>query len=140
MVDLIPKTKKGFILVVSAPSGAGKTSLCDKLAEDFPDYVNRSISMTTRFKRPAEENGKHYIFVGADEFNKIKAAQGFIETAEVFGEWYGTPRAPVEKTLKEGHVIVMAIDTKGAAAVRALFKKDCVTLFIMPPSLKELEN
>lgn len=139
-MEILPqKVNKGFVLAVSAPSGTGKTSLCDRLAEDF-SYIVRSVSATTRPKRDGEVNGKDYEFLTPEEFQKRKTSGAFIETAEVFKHWYGTPKAPVEKAVQDGKVIVMDIDTVGAFNIRRLFPRDSVLLFVLPPSLKELEK
>jgi guanylate kinase len=137
--DLIPGNKKGFVLAVSAPSGTGKTSLCDKLRDELP-YIVRSISVTTRPKRDTEVNGKDYIFVDKAEFSKMREAGQFLETAEVFGRFYGTPKPPVEAAIRDGRVMVMDIDTVGAMAIKEHYKKDAVSLFILPPTLAELES
>ncbi len=131
--------ERGFILCVSGPSGSGKTSLCDRLAEEH-SFVLRSISVTTRPQRPGENSGKDYIFVSRDEFLKMRVQGDFLETAEVFGNLYGTPRRPVEEALKDHEVIVMDIDTLGANTIKNEFQKDCVTVFILPPSMDELER
>lgn len=130
---------RGFVLAVSAPSGTGKTSLCDRLAQDLP-FVVRSISATTRPRREGEEHSRDYEFLSTEDFKKREAQGGFIETAQVFSHWYGTPRAPVEKAIIEGKVIVMDIDTVGAFNIRKLLGRDSVLLFILPPSLEELER
>jgi len=124
---------------VSGPSGSGKTSLCDRLAEEHA-FVRRSISVTTRTQRPGENSGKDYIFVSPDEFKRMRAGHEFLETAEVFGNLYGTPRRPVEEALKAHEVIVMDIDTIGANAIKKEFQKNCVTVFVHPPSMEELER
>ncbi len=131
--------ERGFILCVSGPSGSGKTSLCDRLAVDH-SFVRRSISVTTRTQRPGETSGKDYIFVSRDEFLQMRTRGEFLETAEVFGNLYGTPRRPVEDTLKEHEVIVMDIDTLGANAIKKEFQIKCVTVFVHPPSMDELER
>jgi guanylate kinase len=138
-MSLMPEVSKGFVLAVSAPSGTGKTSLCDKLATEL-SYVVRSVSVTTRPKRDGEVTKRDYEFVDLQEFQRRQKNKELIETAEVFGYWYGTPLKPVEEALKSGKVIVMDIDTKGAFAVAEKLKQDCVTLFIRPPSLEELEK
>lgn len=127
------------MLAVSAPSGTGKTSLCDKLAEEF-SFVVRSVSATTRPIRQGEVNGVDYEFLTPEDFKSRKAEGHFIETAKVFSHWYGTPQAPVEKAVQEGKVIVMDIDTVGAFNIRKLYPDDSVLLFVLPPSLKELEK
>jgi len=133
------KIKRGFVLVVSAPSGTGKTSLCDRLAEDIP-FVVRSISVTTRPQRDGEVKSHDYEFVTAEEFRKKETEGLLLEAAEVFGFWYGTPKAPVEKALSEGKAIVMDIDTVGALRIKGLLGTDAVSVFIIPPSFDELEK
>lgn len=130
-------TARGFVLCVSGPSGSGKTSLCDRLADEF-EFAVRSISYTTRPQRPAEKSGDDYRFVSADEFEALKERGAFLETARVFDNWYGTPLEPVEQALKQGHVIVMDIDTVGASNVKNRLGGQCVTVFIHPPSKEEL--
>lgn len=130
---------RGFVLAVSAPSGTGKTSLCDRLAEDH-SFAVRSISATTRPKREGEVTGRDYEFLSSDEFIEREKNGEFLETAPVFNHWYGTPKSPVEKAIREGKIIVMDIDTVGAFNIRKLYPKDSVLLFVLPPSLKELEK
>ncbi len=131
--------RRGYILAVSAPSGTGKTSLCDRLAQDF-DFVVRSISMTTRARRDGEVDGKDYQFVSREDFKRFEQEGALIETAEVFGNWYGTPRKPVDEAILGGKVIVMDIDTVGAFKLKKMLGEDCVMVFIKPPSLEELER
>lgn len=138
-MELVPQQTKGFVLAVSAPSGTGKTSLCDKLAQDF-DFVVRSVSVTTRPKRQGEISGRDYTFVGLDEFRKKERSGELLETAEVFGNWYGTPKAPVLDSISKGKVIVMDIDTKGALGIHRMMPQDTVLVFVLPPSFSELEK
>lgn len=138
-MNLVPKVQRGFVLAVSAPSGTGKTLLCDRLRDEL-SFVKRSISLTTRPKRTGEVSGKDYEFVSREEFLRRQASDEMLETAEVFGNLYGTPKSPVLEALKNGHVIVMDIDTLGASNVKKHFSEDCVTVFILPPSLEELER
>lgn len=138
-MQFTPKHHRGFVLAVSAPSGTGKTILCDRLRDEL-SFVTRSISLTTRTKRDGEVSGKDYEFVSRDEFLARKAKGEMLETAEVFGNLYGTPRKPVEQAVIDGKIIVMDIDTVGAFAVKDVLKKDCVTVFILPPSMEELER
>lgn len=139
-MDLIPKPNRGFVLAVSAPSGTGKTSLCDKLAADFPDFCKRSVSLTTRPQRAGEVSGRDYTFVSAEEFKARERRGELLETAEVFGNYYGTPKAPVEEAIAKGHVIIMDIDTVGALRIHQLMPSDTVLVFVLPPSLDELEK
>jgi guanylate kinase len=138
-MQLTPGILKGFVLAVSAPSGTGKTLLCDRLRDEF-SFVTRSISLTTRPKRDGEVSGRDYEFVSREDFLARQSRGEMLETAEVFGNLYGTPRKPVEDSLKNGKIIVMDIDTEGATNVKRLLSEDCVTVFILPPSLEELER
>lgn len=130
---------KGFILAVSAPSGTGKTSLCDKLATELP-YIERSVSVTTRAQRAGEQSKLDYEFVSPEEFRKREQAGYFLETATVFKNLYGTPRRPVDDAITHGRVMVMDIDTVGALRIKELYPEDTVLIFIVPPSLEELEK
>ena len=129
---------RGRLFVVTAPSGAGKTSLVRALMHDDPTLVH-SVSYTTRSPRPGEEHGKDYFFVARDEFARMVAAGAFLEHAEVFDNAYGTARAQVEASLAAGRNVVLEIDWQGAQQVRAAMP-ECVPIFILPPSMPELER
>src|SRR5688572_30783571 len=128
----------GLLYTVSAPSGAGKTSLLKALVERNPS-VRISISHTTRAKRPGEVDGRDYYFVTPDEFIKRVNAGGFLEHAEVFGNYYGTSQQAVDELLKQGHDVILEIDWQGAAQIRRL-KPEVVSIFILPPSRAVLEQ
>ncbi|MEQ8655178.1 MAG: guanylate kinase [Kiloniellales bacterium] len=131
--------RRGFMLVLSSPSGAGKTTLSRALlAED--KAFSMSISATTRPPRPGEVEGKDYLFVSADEFAQMVRDEAFLEHATVFDHRYGTPRAPVEAALKSGRDVLFDIDWQGTQQVRANAGKDLVSIFILPPSVEELER
>lgn len=130
---------KAFVLCVSGPSGSGKTSLCDRLADEL-DFAYRSVSVTTRKQRSREISGQDYVFVTPEDFQRMKKKNHFVETAEVFGNWYGTPREPLENALGRGGIIVMDIDTVGAMNVKAAFSDRCLTVFVEPPSMEELKK
>jgi len=139
---------KNIIFVVSAPSGAGKTTLCDKLQKEFKD-IHYAITATTRAPRGDEEEGKSYYFMSMDEFEKKLAAGGFIESAEVHGNRYGSPREPAAAALEEGCDVLMNLDVQGAAAVRNYvknapegdpLKRTLVDIFVVPPSTEVLRN
>lgn len=137
MQDKLPR--RGFMLVLSSPSGAGKTTLSRALlAED--KAFSMSISATTRPPRPGEVEGKDYLFVSADEFAQMVRDEAFLEHATVFDHCYGTPRAPVEAALKSGRDVLFDIDWQGTQQVRANAGKDLVSIFILPPSVEELER
>jgi guanylate kinase/non-canonical purine NTP pyrophosphatase (RdgB/HAM1 family) len=129
---------RGKLFVLAAPSGAGKTSLVKALLERMPQLV-MSVSHTTRPRRPTEEHGREYYFVGVPEFERLVTEGEFLEHARVFDNLYGTARAPVEARLARGGDIVLEIDWQGARQVRAAMP-DCVTIFILPPSREALEK
>jgi len=131
-------TTRGTLFVVAAPSGAGKTSLVNALLERMPE-LRMSVSHTTRKRRPTEQHGREYYFVGVPEFERLVAEGQFLEHARVFDNLYGTGRAPVEARLAQGGDIVLEIDWQGARQVRAAMP-DCVTIFILPPSRQALEK
>lgn len=129
---------KGILYTVSAPSGAGKTSLVNALVKSNPE-VCVSVSHTTRPMRPGEQDGVNYHFVSHEEFQTMLGEGVFLEHAEVFGNWYGTSQPWVEKTLASGMDVILEIDWQGAAQVRKLMP-DTVSLFILPPSLSALRQ
>lgn len=131
--------RRGLLLVISSPSGAGKTSLSRRLAERHPE-IQLSISVTTRSPRPGETDGREYHFVARAEFDSKVAAAQFLEWAEVHEHLYGTPRAPVESHLAAGRDVLFDIDWQGAAAIYEAMPKDTVRLFILPPSLEALSK
>jgi guanylate kinase len=129
---------RGQLYVVAAPSGAGKTSLVKALLERVPE-LRLSVSHTTRARRPTEQHGKEYFFVSIPEF-KDKVAKGdFLEHAQVFDNFYGTGRAPVEEQLATGRNVILEIDWQGARQVRASMPS-AATIFILPPSRQALEQ
>jgi len=128
-----------MMLVLSSPSGAGKTTLSKRLIMHHPDVV-LSVSATTRAARPGEVDGQDYFFVSHDDFEKRIAADGFFEHANVFGQYYGTPIAPVEEALTDGRDVVFDIDWQGAQQLAEKAPRDVVRVFILPPSMKLLED
>ena len=126
------------LFVISAPSGAGKTSLVRALMERQPE-LRFSVSYTTRPQRPGEQDGQHYHFVAPAEFERMLARGAFLEHAQVFDNFYGTARSQVEAMLAEGHGVVLEIDWQGARQVRAQMPES-VGIFILPPSRAELER
>jgi guanylate kinase len=129
--------RRGLLLVISSPSGAGKTSLSRRLAERHPE-IRLSISVTTRSPRPGETDGSEYHFATRAEFDAKAAGGEFLEWAEVHEHLYGTPKTPVEYHLAAGRDVLFDIDWQGAAAIYQAMPKDAVRLFILPPSLDAL--
>ena len=132
-------TRRGLMLVLSSPSGAGKTTLSRMLLE-AERGVTLSISTTTRPRRPGEINGRHYHFVTPARFSKMLRNKEFLESAKVFGYFYGTPRAPVEKALAQGHDVLFDIDWQGTQQLREKAHDDLVSVFVLPPSIPELRR
>ncbi len=130
--------RTGILIVVSGFSGAGKGTLMKRLLERYDNYA-LSISMTTRLPRPGEEHGKHYFFVDRDEFEKHIEDDGFIEYADYCGNYYGTPRAYVEKCLEEGRDVILEIEIQGAIKIKNKFP-DAVLVFVTPPDAGELKR
>lgn len=131
--------RRGLMLVLSSPSGAGKTTLSRRLLETDKGIV-MSVSATTREKRPNEIDGKDYYFVTAEKFAAMVKAGEFFEHATVFGNSYGTPRAPVEAALADGRDVLFDIDWQGAQQLKEKARDDLVSVFILPPSHGELER
>jgi len=129
---------KGTLFIISAPSGAGKTSLVKALCEDSHS-LRTSVSFTTRPIRPGEENGVHYHFVSRDDFEAMLERSEFLESANVFGNYYGTSQVWVEEQLNAGTDVILEIDWQGALQVRKLLP-DSVSIFILPPSRQALEE
>jgi guanylate kinase len=130
--------RRGICLVIAAPSGAGKSSITRALLDAEPELM-LSVSVTTRAPRHGEKEGVHYFFRSLDEFERMAAAGELLEWANVFGRGYGSPRAPVEAALADGRDVVFDIDWQGHRQMQAALPGDVVGLFILPPSLRELE-
>ena len=131
-------SRRGMILILSSPSGAGKTTLTRMLMQDSALDLTLSVSVTTRKQRASEVDGVHYHFIEPREFERMKAGGELLESAEVHGNAYGTPRAPVEKVLAEGRDMLFDIDWQGAKQVRERLGDDVVSIFVLPPSMGEL--
>ena len=127
------------MLVLSSPSGAGKTTISRRLLE-IDSNLTMSISATTRPRRPAESDGRDYIFVSDDEFDQMSARDEFLEHAEVFGYRYGTPRGVVEGALEAGEDVLFDVDWQGTQQLAERAGKDLVSIFILPPTREELER
>ena len=130
---------KGLVLIISSPSGAGKTTICKKLINEV-DGLNLSVSVTTRQKRKDEIEGKHYFFKNEKEFNKLLKQNEFLEHANVFGFYYGTLKSEVLSKINNGKDVIVDIDWQGTRQIEKSLPNDIVKVFILPPSMKELEN
>ena len=133
------KNNKGLMLVLSSPSGAGKSSICRSLLS-LDNNLNMSISTTTREKRPNEIDGSDYFFVDENKFNELLIKDYFIEHAKVFGNYYGTEKKIIEDSINQGKDLLFDIDWQGAQQLREKMGEDVVSVFILPPSKKELEK
>jgi guanylate kinase len=129
--------RRGLMLVLSSPSGAGKTTL-SRMLLTAERNLELSVSVTTRPKRPGEVNGRHYHFIDRRRFDQLKQKDDLLEHAEVFGNFYGTPRKPVEKALKNGRDVLFDIDWQGTQQLRERVEDDLVSVFLLPPSSGEL--
>lgn len=129
---------KGLLFVLSGPSGVGKNTVLDELFKKF-NGVSYSVSATTRERRSGEVEGENYFFISEEKFKEIEENDGFIESALVHGHHYGTPKKFVDQKLAEGEDIILEIDTQGAKQVREKYP-EAVYIFLLPPSLEELEN
>jgi guanylate kinase len=133
------RPRHGIVFILSAPSGAGKTTLSRSALEKI-DGLEMSVSLTTRPPREGEVPGLDYHFVSQAEFARRAAADEFAELARVFDSSYGTPRAPLERAIAEGRDILLDIDVQGARQIRSRYAADAVSIFVLPPSFAELEG
>ena len=137
--DVPPIKRRGFMMVLSSPSGAGKTTITRKVLERDPSFT-LSVSATTRARRPGEVHGRDYLFVTPGEFEAMVQEGEFLEHAKVFGNRYGTPAAPVLKALEAGRDVIFDIDWQGTQQVAEKARDDLVSVFVLPPSMSELEQ
>ncbi|MCA3595104.1 MAG: guanylate kinase [Methylobacterium sp.] len=149
MVQNVPSpspSRRGVMLVISSPSGAGKSALSRALLDkDDKDREGRqqivlSVSVTTRAKRPSEIDGVHYHFVDIETFERMRDRGELLEWAEVHGNFYATPRKPVEAALTDGRDVLFDIDVQGTLQLYRSMREDVVSVFILPPSIAELQN
>jgi guanylate kinase len=131
-------SRRGMILILSSPSGAGKTTLTRMLMQDSALDLTLSVSVTTRTRRSSEVDGVHYHFIDRGEFERMRTADELLESAEVHGNAYGTPLKPVERVLAQGRDMLFDVDWQGAAQVRERLGDDVVSIFVLPPSMREL--
>ena len=133
-----PLGRRGLMLILSSPSGAGKTTLTRMLLQ-IPEFdLTLSLSVTTRPRRSSEVDGIHYRFIGKKQFEALRDGGDLLEWAEVHGNYYGTPREHAERILAQGRDMLFDIDYQGTRQVKEKCAGDCVTIFILPPSMKEL--
>lgn len=137
--DAAEKERRGLMLVLSSPSGAGKSTIARLLLEK-EDNLELSISLTTRPRRSSEVQGVHYDFVDARRFGQLKAHDELLEWAEVHGNYYATPRGPVEDAIENGRDILFDIDIQGTFQLYEKMRSDVVSIFILPPSIAEMKS
>ena len=130
--------EQGLLIVFSGPSGVGKDTLLKRLMEKYPE-IRLSISATTRSPRSGEEHGKDYFFMTREEFQELLNRDKMLEHAEYCGNYYGTPSEPIEKWLSHGHDVILEMEVQGGAQVLKK-RPECVSIFILPPSIAALEN
>ncbi|WP_102957910.1 guanylate kinase [Mangrovicella endophytica] len=135
----VPIARRGLMLVISSPSGAGKSTIARSLLESDQRF-SLSVSVTTRRKRPSEIDGVHYRFIDREEFERLRSGDALLEWAEVHGNFYGTPRAAAAKAMLEGRDMLFDIDWQGARQLQEQAKSDIVSIFILPPSMRELKT
>lgn len=140
MNSVVDNTEKheGLLIIISGPSGAGKGTVYNEVIKRRPE-IQKSVSVTTRAPRPNEIEGVHYYFRTLEQYQDMIAKGEFLETASVYCNYYGTPKAPVLEILSKGQDVMFEIDTLGAEQIRKKYPKS-ITIFIMPPTFKELEK
>ena len=137
---MTPADRSGLLVILSSPSGAGKTTLSRRLLAD-DDAISFSISATTRKPRPGELDGREYFFKTPEEFQEMVDRGEMLEHAEVFGNFYGTPKAPVEQAISQGQDVIFDVDWQGGQQIRgSALGKFTVSIFILPPSISELDT
>jgi guanylate kinase len=137
--SMIHVQRRGLLLVMSSPSGAGKTTLSRRLLAADP-MITMSVSVTTRPPRPGEVNGRDYHFITHEDFGRLRDRGDLLEYAEVFGNFYGTPKRPVMDALQAGRDVLFDIDWQGTQQLGAAMEDDLVRIFILPPSAEELRE
>jgi guanylate kinase len=139
MADLVRPARRGLMLILSSPSGAGKSTLTRTLSQKETN-LDLSVSVTTRARRPSEIEGVHYHFIEREVFDGLRQRDELLESAEVHGNGYGTPRKPVEEALKAGRDVLFDIDYQGTQQILEKAREDVVAIFILPPSMAELRS
>ncbi len=130
--------RKGLLVVISAPSGGGKTTIIQKVLSVGNGNYRYSISATTRKKRPNEEHGRDYYFLTTEEFWQKQRRGEFVEWAEVHGDWYATPREPLERWLEEGRIVFLDLDVDGGLRIKQQYGDTALLIFVRPPSFESL--
>ena len=138
-LKMAPIARRGLLLVISSPSGAGKTTLSRRLLDHDPN-ITMSVSVTTRPPRPGEVDGRDYYFISKERFEAMRDAGELLESAEVFGNCYGTPKGPVEHSLAKGRDVLFDIDWQGTQQLAQAMQDDLVRVFILPPSVEALRD
>jgi guanylate kinase len=136
---LVSIARRGLMLVISSPSGAGKSTIARNILEANIG-ISLSVSVTTRQRRPSEIDGVHYNFVSHKEFDRLRGSEALLEWAEVHGNFYGTPREAVEVAMAEGRDMLFDIDWQGAQQLQEKMHADVVSIFILPPTMEELQS
>ncbi|MDQ0454141.1 guanylate kinase [Rhizobium paknamense] len=131
--------RRGLMLVISSPSGAGKSTIARTLLER-DKHIGLSVSVTTRPRRPSEIEGVHYHFISQREFERLRESDSLLEWAQVHGNFYGTPREPVDAAMAEGRDMLFDIDWQGAQQLQEKMPADVVSIFILPPTMRELQS
>lgn len=136
------KRKQGLIFVISGPSGSGKTTLAGQILTDktLSRKIRKSVSFTTRPKRSGERDKRDYFFVSEGLFRRQLQRKKILEWTSYLGYYYGTPKASVDRQIKQGRHLLLCIDLKGARNLRRLYPKNCLTIFVMPPDMEELRK
>ena len=138
-ISPIQIARRGLMLVISSPSGAGKSTIARTLLET-DKQIGLSVSVTTRQRRPSEVEGVHYHFKSVREFERLRDSDSLLEWAEVHGNFYGTPREPVEQAMSEGRDMLFDIDWQGAQQLQQKMQADVVSIFVLPPTMTELQS
>jgi guanylate kinase len=136
---MLDKSNRGLVLIISSPSGAGKTTICKKLIEEV-NNLNLSVSVTTRLKRSDEVDGKDYFFRSDKEFDDMVTQEKFLEHAKVFDHSYGTLKSEIDTKIINGINVIVDIDWQGTRQIEQHIPEDIIKIFILPPSIKELEK
>lgn len=138
--DQAEASRRGLMLVLSSPSGAGKSTIARQLLAKEKDTITLSISVTTRPRRSSEIDGVHYYFISPDRFRQMRDRDELLEWAEVHGNFYGTPRDPVEAALENGRDVLFDIDIQGTFQLYEKMRDDVASIFILPPSIAEMKS